>query len=163
MGQEILRIATMLNSRPNFIQYISELSIFSIFFFFCDFEKVLKWFYENYMVLKQEKYCFMWLARNTETARFVFKNKIIKNSEKYNIFGIIINAELTFKNPFTNLWKNASQNIWPLVRLSRYLNETQKSLIFKSVIRYHFSYYPLKILKWHTKKLNIQFGSKISI
>ena len=63
----------------------------------CDFEKVTKWFYENYMVSNQGKCHFMRLGRNTKNKTFVFKNKIMRNSVKQKILGIIIDNKLHFK------------------------------------------------------------------
>ena len=40
-----------------------------------DFEKVTKWFYENYMALNRSKCNFMCLGRNTEKETFVFKTE----------------------------------------------------------------------------------------
>ena len=56
-------------------------------------EKVTKWFYENYWVFNQGKFHFMCIGRNTENEIFVFKNEIIKNSTK-----------LTLSNPLSQLW-----------------------------------------------------------
>ena len=56
----------------------------------CDFEKVTKWFYENYMVLNQGKCHFMCFGRNSDNETFIFENKTMKNSEEQQILGIII-------------------------------------------------------------------------
>ena len=47
----------------------------------CDFEKVTKWSYENYIVLRRGKCHFMCLGRSTENKTFIFKNKTMQNSE----------------------------------------------------------------------------------
>ena len=62
----------------------------------------------------------------------------MKNSEEQKILGIIIDNKLTSKV----MLKKSSQNIQDLARLSRYLNDAPKSLIFKSVIRSQISYWP---------------------
>ena len=47
---------------------------------------------------------------------------------------------LTIKTHVKSLCKKDSQKIWALARQSRYLNQAQKSVIFKSVKRYQFNY-----------------------
>ena len=69
----------------------------------CDFEKVTKWFYQNYLVLSQGKCHFMHLGRNTKNKIFVFKNKIMRNSVKQRILGIIIDNKLNFKSHVKNI------------------------------------------------------------
>ena len=69
----------------------------------CDFEKVTKWFYQNYLVLNQGKCHFMHLGRNTKNKTFVFKNKIMRNSVKQRILGIIIDNKLNFKSHVKNI------------------------------------------------------------
>ena len=111
----------------------------------CDFEKVAKWFYESYMMLNQGKCHIMYLERNTENKAFVFKNRNIKNSE---------------------------EKIWALARLSRYLNDAQKSLIFNLVIRTQLNYCPIvwlfclgqtntMINKLHKRVLRIALNDQI--
>lgn len=59
------------------------------------------------------------------------KKKKMKNSEE----------QKTFKSHVMNLCKKDLQEIWALVRLSGYLIDKQKCLIFNSVIRSQFNYY----------------------
>ena len=63
----------------------------------------------------------------------------MKNSQEEKILGISID-KVTFKSHFKNLFKKASKKIKALVSLSRFLNDAQKCLIFKSIIRSQFSY-----------------------
>ena len=84
------------------------------------------------MVLNQGKCHFMSLGKNTENQTFVYKNKIKKTNEEQKVFGIIID----------NFSKKTSQKIWTLASLSRYLYDTQKGSIFRSVIRSQLRYFP---------------------
>ena len=61
--------------------------------------------YGNYIGLNQGKCHFMCLERNTENKTFVFKNKIMKNSEEQKILGIIIDNRLNSKSHAKNLYK----------------------------------------------------------
>ena len=83
------------------------------------------------MVLNQGKSHYMCLGRNTENEIYVLKKKKMKNSEE----------QKTFKSHVMNLCKKDLQEIWALVRLSGYLIDKQKCLIFNSVIRSQFNYY----------------------
>ena len=85
----------------------------------------------------------MYLGRNTENKTFVFKSKIVKNMEESEILEIIIDTKLSFKYHAKNLCKKALQNVWALARLSKYVNDARKNLIFKSVIRFQFGYCPM--------------------
>ena len=51
----------------------------------------------------------MCLGRNTENRTFVFKSKILKNSEKQKILGIFIDYKLKFKSHVKNLCRKTSQ------------------------------------------------------
>ena len=60
-------------------------------------------------MLNQRKCHFMCLGRNTENKTFVFKSKILKNSEKQKILGIFIDYKLKFKSHVKNLCRKTSQ------------------------------------------------------
>ena len=85
----------------------------------------------------------MCLRRNTRNETFVFKNKIMKNCEKDKITAVIIDNKLIFKCHVKNLCKRDLEKVYALARLSRYLNNVQESLIFKSVNRSQFSHFPI--------------------
>ena len=90
------------------------------------------------MVLNQGKHHFMCFGRNTEDETFVFKNKIMKNSEEQKILGINIDNKLDFKSYVKNLCKKASQKNLGLSKDYQGTIDAQKSF-------------------------NIQIGNKISI
>ena len=66
--------------------------------------------------------------------------KIAKNQK---IIGLTINNKLNFKSHLSELCKKASQEIAALSRLSIYLHNSEKKLIFNSIIKSQFSYCPL--------------------
>ena len=108
------------------------------------------------MVLNQGKCHFMSLGKNTENQTFVYKNKIKKTNEEQKVFGIIID----------NFSKKTSQKIWTLASLSRYLYDTQKGSIFRSVIRSQLRYCPTvwitnnMIDKLHERALRIVLNNQ---
>ena len=100
-------------------------------------------FYENYMVLNAGKCHFMCLGNNTENETFLFHNILMENSKEQKILGVIIDNKLNFKSHINELCKKASQKVAALSRLSSYLHNSEKKLIFNSIIKSQFSYCPL--------------------
>ena len=107
------------------------------------FDTVHQWFYENYMVLNAGKCHFMCLGNNTESETFLFHNILMENSKEQKILGVIIDNKLNFKSHISELCKKVSQKIAALSRLSSYLQNSEKKLIFSSIIKSQFSYCPL--------------------
>ena len=106
------------------------------------FDTVHQWFYENYMVLNAETRHFMCLGNNTENETFLCHNILIENSKEQKILGVTI-IKLNFNCHIGELCKRASQKIATLSRLSSYLHNPEKKLIFSSIIKSQFCYCPL--------------------
>ena len=85
----------------------------------------------------------MCLGNNTENEKYLFHNILMENSKKQKILGVIIDNKLNFKSHISELCKKASQKIAALSRLSSYLHNSEKKLIFNSIIKSQFSYCPL--------------------
>ena len=88
-----------------------------------DFQIVIKWFYENYMILNSGKCHFICLGKNTESETYLFNNTEMKNSSEEKILGITIGNKLKFKSHVKNVCKKASQKIWALSLLTNYLKK----------------------------------------
>ena len=108
-----------------------------------DFELVSKWFEENYMVLNADKCHFMCLGKDTENETFIFNNFIFNNSNEEKILGITIDNKLTFKGHINILCRKAAQKMGALSRLLNHLSDSQKRLIFNSLIKVQINYCPL--------------------
>ena len=67
----------------------------------------------------------------------------MKNCEKDKITAVIIDNKPILKCHVKNLCKRDLEKVYALARLSRYLNNMQESLIFKSVNRSQFSHFPI--------------------
>ena len=100
-------------------------------------DTVHQWFYKKYMVLNAGKCHFMCLGKNRK------RNILMENSKEQKIIGVIIDNKLNFKSHISELCKKASQKIAALSRLSSCLPNSEKKLIFNSVIASQFSYCPL--------------------
>ena len=107
------------------------------------FGTVHQWFYENYIVLNAGKCNFMCLGNNTENEIFLFHNILMKNRKEQNILGVIIDNKLNFKSHINEFCKKTSQKVAALSRLSSYLHNSEKKLIFNSIIKSQFSCCPL--------------------
>ena len=107
------------------------------------FDTVHQWFYENYMVLNAGKCHFICLGNNTENETFLFLNIHVENSKERKILSVTIDNKLNFKSHISELCKKSSQKIAALSRLSSYLHNSEKKLIFNSIIKSQFSYWPL--------------------
>ena len=107
------------------------------------FDSLYQWFYmENYMVLNAGKCHFMCLGNNTENKTFLFHNILMESSKEQNILGVTVDNKLNFKSYINELFKKISQKIAALSRLSSYLHNSEKKLIFNSITKTQSSYCP---------------------
>ena len=88
---------------------------------------ISKWFEKNYMVLNADKCHFMCFGKDTENEQLT----------------INIDNKLTFKSHIKILCGKAAQKIGALSRPLNNLSNSQKRLIFNSIIKSQFNYYPL--------------------
>ena len=96
-----------------------------------------QWFYEDYMMLNAGKCHFMCLGNNAENEAVLFHNILRENSKEQKNLGVIIENKVNFKS---QLCKKPSQKIAALSRFSSYLHNSEKKLIFNSIIKSKFSY-----------------------
>ena len=108
-----------------------------------DFDLISKWFEENYMILNADKCHFMCLGKDTENETFIFNNFIFNNDNEEKILGISIDNKLTFKSHIKFLCRKAAQKIGVLSRLLDHPSDSQKRLVFNSLIKSQFNYCPL--------------------
>ena len=84
----------------------------------------------------------MCLGNNTENEIFLIHNILMENGKEQKFLGVIIDNKLNFKNHISELCKKVSQKIAALSRLSSHLHNSEKKLIFNSIIKSQFSYCP---------------------
>ena len=63
----------------------------------------------------------------------------LKNSDHEIILGITIDRKLTFNKHIKNLCKKAGQKLSALLRISPYLDENKKKLLYCSMIKSQFN------------------------
>ena len=95
------------------------------------------------MVLNADKCHFMSLDKNKENENFIFNNLIFSNSNEERILGTTNDNKLTFKSHIKILCRKAVQKIGALSRLLSHLSDSQKILIFNSIMKSQFNYCPL--------------------
>ena len=87
---------------------------------------------------------FMCLRKDTENETFIFNDFIFNNnSNEAKIVEVTIGNKITFKSHIKILCKKAIQKIGALSRLLNNLYDSQKGLIFNSIIKSQLNYCPL--------------------
>ena len=92
-----------------------------------DFRALAEWFFKKYMVLNQKKCHYMCIGRNTENDNFEFDNLLLENSKEV-VLGVTIDNKLTFDSHIKSICRKAGQKLGALLRITNYLNSSQKSL-----------------------------------
>ena len=121
-----------------------------------DFKIVNDWFYENFVVLNPEKSHFMCLGKtidDTETLRF--NDLTLKNSKEVEIVGITLDRSMDFNTHIKNIRRKAGRKLSALLRISPYLDQGKKVLLYKSMIKPQFNYYPLVWMYCSRKSNNL--------
>ena len=84
----------------------------------------------------------MCIGKNTEGDLFKFKNACLENSKEEVISGITIDNKLTFDSHIKSMCRKAGQKLSALSTTSPYLETDKKELLFKSMVKSQFNYYP---------------------
>ena len=84
------------------------------------------------MTVNVGKCHFMCLRKDTANETFIFKNLVMKKSKEQKILGVTKGNKLNCKSQIKELCKKPSQKIGALSRLSNYLNDSEKKLVFNS-------------------------------
>ena len=105
-----------------------------------DFQTVINLFYENYLIVNTEKchYKCMGVEEN-ETSQISSQQKII-NSKEVEILEIKIDRKLSFYQHIKNISKKAGQKLSALLRISPYLKNNKKKVIYNTMIKSQFNY-----------------------
>ena len=78
---------------------------------------------------------------DTETLNF--NNLAIKNSKEVEILGMTLDRKMSFHTHIKNICRKAGQKLSALLRISPYLDQGKKVLLYKSMIKSQFNYCPL--------------------
>ena len=78
---------------------------------------------------------------------------VIKSSNSEKILGIAIDSDFAFGEHINMLCRKASQKLYALSRISQYLSQHKKRILFKTFIMSQFNYCPLVWMR-HRRGLN---------
>ena len=92
------------------------------------------------MVLNSDKCHFICLGKDMKNETFIFNNFIFNNSNEEKILRITIDNKLTFESHINILCRKAEQKMGTLSRLLNHLIDSQKKLIFNTLIKSQFNY-----------------------
>ena len=95
------------------------------------------------MILNPNKCHYMCIGKNTESDIFRFEKICLENSKKEIILGVTNDNKLTFASHIKSICQEASQKLSALSEISSYLGTNKKELLFKSMVKSQFSYFPL--------------------
>ena len=70
----------------------------------------------------------MCIGTNTENDKFQFDNLFFKNSTEEVLLGVTIDKKLIFDSHIKNICRKNGQKLGVLLRITNYLNSSQKSL-----------------------------------
>ena len=96
------------------------------------------------MVLNPEKIHFMCLGKDIDnTESLNFNDLALKSSKEMEILGITLDKSMGFNNHFKYVCRKAGQKLSAQLRISLYLDQGKKVLLYKSVTKSQFNYCPL--------------------
>ena len=72
------------------------------------------------------------VSERIQQTKLIFKNLVMKKSKEQKILGVTKGNKLNCKSQIKELCKKPSQKIGALSRLSNYLNDSEKKLVFNS-------------------------------
>ena len=107
-----------------------------------NFNILIDWFHNNYMILNPNKCSFMVLGQNNPQ-ELTFENFTLKNTKEEKVLGITIDNELKFDTHLKNICKKANQKLSVLSRISNYMSTNHSKLLVNSFIKSQFNYCPL--------------------
>ena len=78
-----------------------------------------------------------------DTETLSFNDLALKNSKEVEILGITLDRSMGFNTHIKNICRKGGQKLSALLRISPYLDEGTKVLLYKSMIKSQFNYCPL--------------------
>ena len=81
--------------------------------------------------------------RNEISLSFSIEDNIINSDNQIKVLGVTLDDKLNFDAHVSNICRKASLQINALKRISKYLNEESRILVYKSFISSNFNYCPV--------------------
>ena len=93
------------------------------------------------MVLNPGKLHLMCIGKNvTDSELLNFNDLILKNFREVKILSITLDRNLNFRYHMKKLCREVGQKLRALIRVSSYIDTNKKALLYKSMIKSHFTY-----------------------
>ena len=107
----------------------------------------INWFKSNGMLANPDKFQFLALSSNTVPNFDLVLNGITLTSESHvKALGVVIDNKLNFSEHIRVICKKAARQLNALARISKFLDISTRSVIYKSFVSCIFHYCPLV---WH--------------
>ena len=104
-------------------------------------ERLIRWFQLNQMKVNPDKFNYITFGKgNCIDDDIVIYDRVIKSQDNVKILGLHLDRKLTFTSHVTNLCQKAGRKVQVLSRLSRILNDINKTLLYNSFIECYFNY-----------------------
>ena len=101
-----------------------------------------QWFHENHMTLNPGKCHYMVISSRDLSHEIMLNNNKTTSSNEDKLLGIFLDSKLDFESHIGSLFRKVGQKISALARLKNCLTSDQRNLLFNSVIKSQFTYYP---------------------
>ena len=109
-----------------------------------DTNLAIKWFVNNSMDANPEKFqCTVLGKDKNECFSINVQENTIISQNAIKVLGVSLDNQLNFNLHIQNICKNASRQINAFWRIAKYLNESNRVLIYKSFILSNFNYSPV--------------------
>ena len=114
-------------------------------------KSIFEWFENNGMKANPDK-CHLLLSKNENFEANINENRI-SNTRFEKLLGVTFDNQLNFNHHISKICKTASNKLHALARVSNYINEDKRRMLFNSYFSSHFNYCPL-IWMNHNKSIN---------
>ena len=114
-----------------------------------DCKNTVQWFALNGMQANPKKFQFMLLSsRNIDVddAKLYVGDTLLTPERCVKVLGVTIDNRLSFTNHVSILCQKAAKQIHALARISKYLNEKSRIIVYNSFVKSNFDFCPLV---WH--------------
>ena len=113
-----------------------------------DGSKVIQWFTDNGMQANPSKFQFMVISPDDDCAQSLVlnENTVLVSEKHVQVLGVIIDSKLNFSLHVSSMCKKAARQLNALARISNYLDESARRIIYNSFVSSNFNYCPLV---WH--------------
>ena len=104
-------------------------------------KSIFEWFENNGMKANPDK-CHLLLSKNENFEANINENRI-SNTRFEKLFGVTFDNQLNFNHHISKICKTASDKLHALPRVSNYIDEDKRRILFNSYFSSQFNYCPL--------------------